>query len=148
MRISIKTFGLLGTAALALSACNKTGSMNGKVDADIKETAYSERVYWGDTHLHTSNSIDAFGFGVKLGPEEALRFARGEEVTATWGLKAKLERPLDFLVVADHSDQMGLFPDLVGGKPEDHEDCNRHHREDSVVHGIPPEVGQQFAGAE
>ena len=62
---------------------------------------------WGDTHLHTSNSIDAFGFGVKLGPEEALRFARGEEVTSTGGLKAKLERPLDFLVIADHSGGLG-----------------------------------------
>jgi selenocysteine lyase/cysteine desulfurase len=44
-----------------------------------------------------------FGFGVKLGPEDALRFARGEEVTSTGGLKAQLERPLDFLVIADHS---------------------------------------------
>ena len=65
------------------------------------------KLLWGDTHLHTSNSIDAFGFGVKLGPEEALRFARGEEVKSTWGLKAKLERPLDFLVIADHSGGLG-----------------------------------------
>ncbi|WP_373476620.1 DUF3604 domain-containing protein [Sphingorhabdus sp.] len=65
------------------------------------------KLLWGDTHLHTANSIDAFGFGVKLGPEEALRFARGEEVTSTWGLKAKLERPLDFLVIADHSGGLG-----------------------------------------
>jgi Protein of unknown function (DUF3604) len=65
------------------------------------------KLLWGDTHLHTSNSIDAFGFGVKLGPEEALRFARGEEVTSTWGIKAKLERPLDFLVIADHSGGLG-----------------------------------------
>jgi hypothetical protein len=65
------------------------------------------KLLWGDTHLHTSNSIDAFGFGVKLGPEEALRFARGEEVTSTWGLKAKLARPLDFLVIADHSGGLG-----------------------------------------
>lgn len=65
------------------------------------------KLLWGDTHLHTSNSIDAFGFGVKLGPEEALRFARGEEITSTWGLKAKLERPLDFLVIADHSGGLG-----------------------------------------
>jgi hypothetical protein len=65
------------------------------------------KLLWGDTHLHTSNSIDAFGFGVKLGPEEALRFARGEEVTSTWGLKAKLSRPLDFLVIADHSGGLG-----------------------------------------
>lgn len=65
------------------------------------------KLLWGDTHLHTSNSIDAFGFGVKLGPEEALRFARGEEIKSTWGLKAKLERPLDFLVIADHSGGLG-----------------------------------------
>lgn len=65
------------------------------------------KLLWGDTHLHTSNSIDAFGFGVKLGPEEALRFARGEEVKSTWGLKAKLDRPLDFLVIADHSGGLG-----------------------------------------
>lgn len=65
------------------------------------------KLLFGDTHVHTANSIDAFGFGVKLGPEEALRFARGEEVTSTWGLKAKLERPLDFLVIADHSGGLG-----------------------------------------
>jgi hypothetical protein len=107
MHNRIRIVILLGTAALALSACNKTGSMNGKTDADIAEAAYPERVYFGDTHLHTSNSIDAFGFGVKLGPEQALRFARGEEVTASWGLQAKLDRPLDFLVIADHSGGLG-----------------------------------------
>jgi Protein of unknown function (DUF3604) len=107
MHNRIRIVILLGTATLALSACNKTGSMNGKTDADIAEAAYPERVYFGDTHLHTSNSIDAFGFGVKLGPEQALRFARGEEVTASWGLQAKLDRPLDFLVIADHSGGLG-----------------------------------------
>ena len=70
-------------------------------------TGVATKLLWGDTHLHTSNSIDAFGFGVKLGPEEALRFARGDEVTSTWGLKAKLDRPLDFLVIADHSGGLG-----------------------------------------
>lgn len=67
----------------------------------------ADKLLWGDTHLHTANSIDAFGFGVKLGPEDALRFARGEEVTATGGMKAQLERPLDFLVIADHSGGLG-----------------------------------------
>ena len=82
--------------------------------ADMQEAGDKEvtsgiatKLLWGDTHLHTSNSIDAFGFGVKLGPEDALRFARGEEVTSTWGLKAKLDRPLDFLVIADHSGGLG-----------------------------------------
>ena len=83
-------------------------SRQAQVASDSEVTSgVATKLLWGDTHLHTSNSIDAFGFGVKLGPEEALRFARGEEVTATWGLKAKLERPLDFLVIADHSGGLG-----------------------------------------
>jgi len=78
---------------------------------------FPSRVYWGDTHLHTSMSMDAGAFGNRLDWEEAYRFARGEEVTTSGGLKARLSRPLDFLVVADHSDNMGLFPDLFAGKP-------------------------------
>lgn len=95
-------------SALILSGCKKVGGPGGEKAANVENTEYPEEVYWGDTHLHTSNSVDAFGFGVRLGPEEALRFARGEEVTATHGLKAKLDRPLDFLVIADHSDGLGL----------------------------------------
>lgn len=112
---------LLGaTAAVAVGAGGIW--LSGKISesrlaskaADAQETGDKEvtsgiatKLLWGDTHLHTANSIDAFGFGVKLGPEEALRFARGEEVTSTWGLKAKLDRPLDFLVIADHSGGLG-----------------------------------------
>jgi hypothetical protein len=75
----------------------------------------ASRVYWGDTHLHTSFSMDAGAFGNRLGLDEAYRFARGEEVTASSGQNARLSRPLDFLVVADHSDNMGFFPDLFAG---------------------------------
>jgi len=74
--------------------------------------------YFGDTHLHTSFSMDAGAFGARLGPREAYRFARGEQVISSTGQPAKLSRPLDFLVVADHSDNMGFFPDLFAGKPE------------------------------
>jgi hypothetical protein len=75
------------------------------------------RVYWGDTHLHTSFSMDAGAFGNRLGLEEAYRFARGEEVQSTTAGRARLARPLDFLVIADHSDNMGFFPDLNAGNP-------------------------------
>ncbi|HNN56953.1 MAG TPA: DUF3604 domain-containing protein, partial [Novosphingobium sp.] len=74
---------------------------------EVKDTPYPERVFWGDTHLHTANSVDAFGFGNRLMPEDALRFARGEEVTSSTGVKAKLARPLDFLVITDHSEGLG-----------------------------------------
>jgi Protein of unknown function (DUF3604) len=73
---------------------------------------------FGDTHLHTSFSMDAGAFGARLTPKDAYRFARGEEVTSSSGQPAKLSRPLDFLVVADHSDGMGFFPQLMGGDPE------------------------------
>jgi hypothetical protein len=79
---------------------------------------YPTRPLFGDTHLHTAFSFDAGAFGARLGPREAYRFARGEEVTSNSGQPAKLSRPLDFLVVADHSDNMGFFPDLLAGKPE------------------------------
>jgi hypothetical protein len=74
------------------------------------------QVLWGDTHLHTSMSMDAGAFGNRLGIDDAYRFARGETVVSSTGMPAKLSRPLDFLVVADHSDNMGFFPDLLAGE--------------------------------
>lgn len=71
---------------------------------------------WGDTHLHTGNSFDAGAFGNRLSPEDALRFARGDEITSSGGIPVKLSRPLDWLVVSDHSDNVGFFPDLFAGK--------------------------------
>lgn len=67
-----------------------------------------DRVLWGDTHLHTSLSPDAGLTGTMLGPDEAFRFARGDVVTSTGGLKAQLRRPHDFLVVSDHAEYLGL----------------------------------------
>ncbi len=79
---------------------------------------FPDRVYWGDTHLHTGMSMDAGAFGARLLPEDAYRFARGEELTSSTGLQVRLSRPLDFLVVADHSDNMGFFPRLISGDPD------------------------------
>jgi uncharacterized protein DUF3604 len=78
---------------------------------------FPTRPFFGDTHLHTSFSLDAGAFGARLGPRDAYRFARGEEVTSSSGQPAKLSRPLDFLVVADHSDGMGFFPMIFAGDP-------------------------------
>ena len=81
------------------------------------ERGFPTQVFWGDSHVHTDNSLDARGFGVTLGPEEAFRFARGEEVTTSHGLPFKLSRPLDWLVVADHSDGMGAMKEIIAGNP-------------------------------
>ena len=76
---------------------------------------FPTNVYWGDTHLHTSNSLDARAFGNIRGPEDAYRLARGEEVVASHGEAVKLSRPLDWLVVADHSDGFGTMNEIVSG---------------------------------
>ena len=78
---------------------------------------FPERVYWGDTHLHTALSMDAGAAGCRLGPEDAYRFAKGQEVTTSTGQRARLARPLDFLVVTDHSDGFGFFPLILSGGP-------------------------------
>ena len=78
---------------------------------------FPNRVFFGDTHLHTSYSTDAGLVGCTLGPEEAYRFARGEQVTSSTGLPAKLARPLDFLVVADHAENLGLAPMIAASDP-------------------------------
>ena len=96
------------------------------VRSGLKEPGYSPyagrnfptKVLWGDTHLHTSLSLDARAFGVTLGPAEALQLARGDEITTSHGERIKLSRPLDWLVVTDHSDAMGAMNEIVAGKPE------------------------------
>ncbi|QFU75387.1 DUF3604 domain-containing protein [Halioglobus maricola] len=96
--------------SLLLAGCNKEAENQQRTDVQADPAAqasYPAQLFWGDTHLHTSNSVDAFGFGNRLGAEAALRFARGEAVTSTRGVQAKLTRPLDFLVISDHSDAIG-----------------------------------------
>lgn len=114
-KLLLGTVGVVAAGAAAVYGWRQwreasviSDSKEAQIASDKEVTSgVATKLLWGDTHLHTSNSIDAFGFGVKLGPEEALRFARGEEVTSTWGRKAKLARPLDFLVIADHSGGLG-----------------------------------------
>ncbi len=90
----------------------------GKAYSPYAKRTFPERPLWGDSHLHTSLSMDAGLFGNRLPPREAYRFARGEEVVSSTGQAVRLSRPLDWLVIADHSDGMGLFGDLAAGKPQ------------------------------
>ena len=79
---------------------------------------FATRVYWGDTHLHTNLSPDAAAGGNRsFGHDEAYRLARGETITAHNGMAVRLNRPLDFLMVADHAEYMGLFPGLDTSDP-------------------------------
>ena len=95
-----------------------TADYPGKVYSPYAKRSFPERPLWGDSHLHTSLSMDAGLFGNRLPPREAYRFARGEEVVSSTGQAVRLSRPLDWVVIADHSDGMGLFGDLAAGKPQ------------------------------
>jgi len=107
-----------GLAQITPSRDSLSGLYPGKAYSPYASRSFPDRLLWGDTHLHTGLSVDAGLFGARLGLDEAYRFARGEEVMASSGQPAKLRRPLDWLVIADHSDAMGFFNDLAAGDPD------------------------------
>jgi hypothetical protein len=93
------------------------GVYPGKTYSPYAQRTFPSNVYWGETHLHTGLSLDAGLFGNILGPEDAYRFARGEEIKSSTGLPVKLGRPLDWMAVTDHTDAMGLATDIQKGTP-------------------------------
>jgi hypothetical protein len=129
----LKLGGALGSVALSAALLLSIGAVTSGgalAQDDVPavfpgERAYSpypdqsfpNRVFFGDTHVHTSYSADAGMIGNTLGPDQAYRFAKGEEVTSSTGLKARLARPLDFLVIADHAENLGLAPLLAANDP-------------------------------
>jgi hypothetical protein len=112
-------FGVANTSVAQFkpSAESLSGLYPGKAYSPYAQRSFPDKLLWGDTHLHTGLSVDAGLFGARLGLDDAYRFARGEEVMASSGQPAKLGRPLDWLVIADHSDAMGFFNDLAAGNP-------------------------------
>jgi Protein of unknown function (DUF3604) len=124
-RIASVSLVTLGVLAIATSVFAQDIAVS-EGDIDIGKRQYSpylhqsypDQVFFGDTHLHTSYSTDAGMIGNTLGPDEALRFAKGEKVISSTGLPARLIRPLDFLVVADHAENLGLSPMIEESDPE------------------------------
>ncbi len=98
--------GLLGLAATAPFALAQTSTQQ-------------TTLLWGDTHLHTSYSVDAYSTGNTMAdPETAFRFAKGYPVLhPATGERIQIDRPLDFLVVADHSEMMQLQVRLLNHDP-------------------------------
>lgn len=123
------SFSLLAAAALAITlpaAAQDAGTVSvedlaslypGETYSPYANRSFPSNIYWGETHVHTGLSLDAGLFGNVLGHADAYRFARGEQITASTGLPVKLGRPLDWLVITDHSDMMGIATDIQAGTP-------------------------------
>ncbi|MFK7895319.1 MAG: DUF3604 domain-containing protein [Myxococcota bacterium] len=106
-----------GAPAASSEAASPAASAAQEYTPQALETFPTE-LLWGDLHVHSSFSFDANVTGnIRLEPADAYRFARGEAVVANSGMTARLEQPLDFLVVSDHSENMGLLPALRAGDP-------------------------------
>ena len=108
---------LMRTTLLSMAGVLAVSSAHAQQRYRPPPGAHPDRVYFGDPHVHTSLSMDAAAWGTRLGPDAAYRFARGEEVTSFKGWKAKLTRPLDWLVIADHTDGYGFYTRLQAGDP-------------------------------
>ena len=78
---------------------------------------YPDQVLFGDTHFHTNLSFDAGLVGTSLDVDAGYRFARGEKVLSNSGQPAQLIRPLDFLVITDHAEFIGLAPMIQQSDP-------------------------------
>jgi len=124
----MRRIGILATCLVLMLATGASAQDYAIEKEDVKigqkeyspylNRGYPQRVFWGDTHIHTSYSTDAGMIGCRLAPEAAYRFARGEMVVASNGVRAQLQRPLDFLVVADHAENLGLAPMIAEANPD------------------------------
>jgi hypothetical protein len=98
--------------ALIASTAALTAALTVPVAGVVHAESADRQAFYGDLHLHTSYSFDAYVlFGAKVDPDAAYRFARGESVEFL-GEKARRNEPLDFLAVTDHSENIGVFNSL------------------------------------
>jgi hypothetical protein len=101
---------LFAAGALAADSAGEPGRESGKPNP-------LKNVYFGEQHMHTRNSFDAFTVGVMATWEDAYRFGRGEEVElSTTGEKMKRRTPYDFVAITDHSEYYGVLKELINPK--------------------------------
>ncbi|MCE2392225.1 MAG: DUF3604 domain-containing protein, partial [Proteobacteria bacterium] len=100
--------------------------------------------YFGELHVHTGLSMDAYAFGVRATPDDAYRFARGEPIEFTASRQVRLERSLDFAAVTDHASYMGEMSLCMRADSPvyDSRRCRAYRREEEPEEGTLPMYAQ------
>ncbi len=129
--MSMRSLGLwAGASCLVLAGCAAESSKPGKAEtsatapeaAAATETAEEAAVaanpdrnaYFGDVHVHTSLSFDAFTNGTRATPKDAYDWAQGQAITSSGkGPPLQINTPLDFYMVADHAEMLGVFQQMA-----------------------------------
>jgi hypothetical protein len=113
----MKMHKYLKTTMLSVSIILLVSSVHAADEYYAPPTEHPVQVYFGDSHIHTRISTDAAMWGTTMGPEETYRYGLGEVATSFKGWKTKLARPLDWMVISDHSDVWGFFDLIKDGDP-------------------------------
>ena len=108
--LSLVCSALIATGVLAADSIGEPGSSAGGKNP-------LKNVYFGEQHLHTTNSPDAFVIGVRQSWDEAFQWAQGKEVKlSTSGAPIKKSTPYDFVAITDHAEYFGIMPSLIDPK--------------------------------
>ena len=110
--------------ALLMIGCNQDPAVeaNDAASLDASPATQDDRAvevnpnknaYFGDTHVHTVLSFDAYLMGTRRTPDEAYEFAKGAAIEHASGFKMQMKKPLDFLMVADHAFYLGMMRELA-----------------------------------
>ena len=142
--------GMVARTAAAFALCLCHAAAVAESYSPNVDDAYPDNVYWGDTHLHSYLSGDAFALGSRLTPDDAYRFAKGETVRSTSGQPARLRRALDFLMVSDHAENLGVLPQLAAD-PALLPETDNAASSARLIAGLPPvreilgaQTGEEF----
>jgi hypothetical protein len=112
LTLSILCSTLFAASALAADSVGEPGRESGKPNP-------LKNVYFGEQHMHTRNSFDAFTIGVSATWDDAYRFAKGEEVKlSTTGKPMKRRTPYDFVAITDHSEYYGVLKEFANPKSD------------------------------
>jgi hypothetical protein len=108
---------LIGATGTALAQQGRSIGEPGRTSKPSTKPNPLKNVYFGEQHIHTRNSPDAFAMGTRGTWEDVYRYAMGEQITlSTTGQKIRKSTPYDFVGLTDHSEYFGVMPRLIDPK--------------------------------